>query len=55
MRVVSDSEILVIFVKPDGECTAKNISEWHKMVERRSVGKGSEGRNGKITTGVYVT
>ena len=29
---VSDSEVLVMFVTPDGEGTARNISEWHKIV-----------------------
>jgi hypothetical protein len=40
MRVVSDSEVLVMFVTLDGEGTARNISEWHKIMERRRVGKG---------------
>ena len=29
---VSDSELLVVFVTPDGEGTARNISERHKIV-----------------------
>jgi hypothetical protein len=29
---VSDSEVLVVFVTPDGEGTARNISEWHKIM-----------------------
>jgi len=29
---VSDSEVLVIFVTPNGEGTARNVSEWHKIM-----------------------
>ena len=32
VEVVSDSEVLVVFVTPDGEGTARNISERHKMM-----------------------
>jgi hypothetical protein len=32
MSVVSDSEVLVMFVTLDGEGTARNISEWHKII-----------------------
>jgi hypothetical protein len=32
MGVVSDSEGLVMFVTPDGEDTARNISECHKIM-----------------------
>jgi len=28
---VSESEVFVMFVTPDGEGTARNISEWHKI------------------------
>jgi hypothetical protein len=28
---VSDSEVLNIFVTPDGEIIARNTSEWHKI------------------------
>jgi hypothetical protein len=28
----SDNEVLVTFVTPDGEGTARNISEWHKIL-----------------------
>jgi hypothetical protein len=32
VSVVSDSEVLVVLVTPDGEGTARNISETHKRV-----------------------
>jgi hypothetical protein len=32
VRVLSDSEMLVMFVTVDGEVTARNISKWHKIV-----------------------
>jgi hypothetical protein len=32
VRVLSDSEMLVVFVTADGEVTARNISIWHKIV-----------------------
>ena len=32
VRILSDSEVLVMFVTPDGECIARNISEWHKIL-----------------------
>jgi hypothetical protein len=41
VRVASDSELLVIFVTPGDEGTARNISEMHKIMERRRVGKGN--------------
>jgi hypothetical protein len=28
---VSDSEVLIMFGTPDGECIARNIWEWHKI------------------------
>jgi hypothetical protein len=28
----SDSEMLVMFVTPDDEGTARNISKWHKIM-----------------------
>jgi len=31
MNVVSDSEVLVMFVTSDGEGTARNMSEWYKI------------------------
>jgi hypothetical protein len=31
VTIVSDNEVLVMFVTPDGEGTAINISEWHKI------------------------
>jgi len=31
---VSDSEVLVIFVTPDGDVAAIYISEWHKIMYR---------------------
>jgi hypothetical protein len=40
VRVVSGSEVLVMFVTSDGVGLARSISEWHKMLERRRVGKG---------------
>jgi hypothetical protein len=40
---MSDSEVLVTFVTPDVEDTARNISEWHKRFQRRLDGKGSKG------------
>jgi len=43
--VVSASEVMVMFVTTYGEVTARNISEWRKIMERRMVGKGSKGRN----------
>ena len=36
---MSDSEVLVLFVTPGGECIARNISEWHKIVHRWVIGK----------------
>jgi hypothetical protein len=33
VRGVSEREVLVIFVILNGEVTARNISEWHKMNE----------------------
>jgi hypothetical protein len=32
MGVVSDSEGSVMFVTPNGEDTARNISEWNKII-----------------------
>jgi len=32
VSVLSDNEVLVVFGTPDGEGTAKNISERHKIV-----------------------
>jgi hypothetical protein len=32
LSTVSDSEIFIMFVIPDGEGTAKNILEWIKTV-----------------------
>ena len=52
MRVVSDSEV---FVTPDIESTARNISEWHEIKQRRRAGKESRRRNRKITTKIYLT
>ena len=34
LRVVSEGEVLVMFVTVDGEYTARNISEWHKILQR---------------------
>jgi len=48
VSVVSDSEILVIIATPDGEVTARNIMEWHKILERRWVGNGIEVRSRNI-------
>ena len=48
MSVVSDSEILVIITTPVGEVTARNIMEWHKIMERRWVGNGCEVRSRNI-------
>jgi hypothetical protein len=31
VRIVSDSEMLCMFVTPDGEGNARNIWEWHKV------------------------
>ena len=31
VRVVSESEVLVMFVTPDGEDAERNISEWRKI------------------------
>jgi hypothetical protein len=33
VSVVSDSEGLVMFVTPDGEGTARNISKTHKVIQ----------------------
>lgn len=35
---MSDSEVLIMFVTPDGECNARYISEWHKIILRREFG-----------------
>jgi len=48
VSVVSDSEILVIIATPTGEVTARNIMEWHKILERRWVGNGIEVRSRNI-------
>ena len=32
VSVVSDSEVLVMFVRVDGEDPVSNISEWHKII-----------------------
>jgi hypothetical protein len=45
VRVVSASEVLVMLVTTNGRFTARNISEWHKIMERRMAGKGSKGGN----------
>ena len=50
MRVVSDSELLVMFVTSDGEGTASNISEWHKIM-----GKRCDGWKRKITARICLT
>jgi len=50
---VSDSEVLVIFVTPDGEGTARNISEWRKIMYRRRYGKESKG-NRKYSISIYL-
>ena len=39
VNVVRDSEGLVVFVKPDGEGTARNISERHKIVYLREANR----------------
>jgi hypothetical protein len=39
MSVVRDSEVLFRFVTPDGEGTARNVSEWHNTLYRRSFEK----------------
>jgi len=40
---VNDREVLVMFVTPDGENIARNISEWYKtMVSLREVKKVKE-------------
>ena len=49
MRFESDSEVLVMFVILDGEVTARNSSEWHKIYENCS-----KGSNRKIMTGIYL-
>jgi len=36
---VSDSELLVVFVKGDGEGTARNISKWYKIMWKLWDGK----------------
>ena len=36
---VSECEVLVMFVTADGECTARNISEWYKIVKSWKVRK----------------
>jgi hypothetical protein len=32
VRVVSGNEMFIMFIRPDGEHTAINISEWHKIM-----------------------
>ena len=51
---MGDSEVVVMFVTPGGEGTARNISKWHKIMERRRVGKGSKGRNRKNSKKVKI-
>ena len=36
---MSDGEVLVIFVTPEGEGTARNTAEWRKIMERRGMQK----------------
>jgi hypothetical protein len=49
VSVVSVSEVFHMFVLPDGESTARNISEWHKIMPIRRFVKGKyKGRNRKI-------
>jgi hypothetical protein len=48
--IVSDSELLVMFVTVDDESNYKNISGWQIIIEWRRLGKRSKGRNGKLTT-----
>jgi len=54
MRIVSDREVLVMFVTPDGEVIARNNSELHKTMQRRRIGKESKGRNRKIVFRIYL-
>jgi len=35
VRVVCESEVLVLFVTLFDDVTARNISEWHKIMEKR--------------------
>ena len=39
---MSESEVLVMFVTLVGEGTARNISDWHKIMTGWSVGKGQK-------------
>ena len=39
VRVVCESEVLVMFVALVDDVTARNISEWHKIMEKRCTGR----------------
>ena len=50
---MSDSEVFVMFVTPDGEGTARNISEWRKIMYSRRYGKESKGKR-KYSISIYL-
>jgi hypothetical protein len=51
VSVVSNSEVLVMFVTVDGEGTARNVSVRHKILQSLKVGKR---RNRKNCISVYL-
>ena len=54
VSVLSESEVLVMFVTPDGEDIARNISEYYKIIQRWRIGKESKERNIKIRPSIYL-
>jgi len=51
VSVVSNSEVLVMFVTVDGEGTARNVSVRHKILQSLKVGKR---RNRKNSISIYL-
>jgi hypothetical protein len=51
--VVSDSEVLGMFVTVDCEGTARHISEWYKRINME-VWKENTGIKRKISTSIYL-
>jgi hypothetical protein len=45
LKIVLDSKMFVMFVTPDVDCTARNISERHKIKYKRRLEKEIEEKN----------
>jgi hypothetical protein len=48
VAIVIESEVLIVFVTPDGECGTGNILEWLNECKGGCLIKGNEGRKRKI-------